>query len=82
MPAALGALTDLAILCARPLARREGPARPAPPIGALMRACGAAQRPELEPLDRHDRQLDQLAGEAHVAVRRPRAQCAYAGAAH
>jgi hypothetical protein len=32
LPAALGALTDLSALCARPLgARREGPARPAPP---------------------------------------------------
>jgi hypothetical protein len=32
LPAALGALTALVKLCARPLgARREGPARPAPP---------------------------------------------------
>ncbi len=43
VPAALGALTDLDYLCARPLARREGPARPALPIDVLMRVrCCAA----------------------------------------
>jgi hypothetical protein len=43
VPAALGALTDLELLCARPLERREGPARPALPIGALIRVrCCAA----------------------------------------
>jgi hypothetical protein len=76
LPAALGALTDLDGLCARPPIPRggEGPARPrSRRVGALTRACGAAQLPGNERLDRHDRELDRLAGEAHILVRpRPR----------
>ncbi len=83
LPAALGALTDLVALCARPPIPRggEGPARPrSRRVGALTRACGAAQLPALERLDRHDRRLDRLAGEAHILVRpRPRVHRGYRG---
>ncbi len=84
LPAALGALTDLVALCARspPIPRGgEGPARPrSGRVGALTRACGAAQLPSLERLDRHDRRLDRLAGEAHTLVRpRPRVHGGYPG---
>ena len=84
LPAALGALTDLVALCARPAQiprGGEGPARPrSRRVGALTRACGAAQLPGLERLDRHDRRLDRLAGEAHSVVRpRPRVHGGYPG---
>jgi hypothetical protein len=83
LPAALGALTDLVALCARPPIPRggEGPARPrSRRVGAPTRACGAAQLPGLERLDRHDRRLDRLAGEAHSRVRpRPRVHGGYPG---
>ena len=85
LPAALGALTDLVGLCARPLPQAlrggEGPARPrSRRVGALTRACGAAQRAGLERLDRHDRRLDRLAGEAQRLVRpRPRVHGEYPG---
>jgi hypothetical protein len=82
LPAALGALTDLVYLCARPppIPRGgEGPARPrSRRVGALTRACGAAQLPGLERLDRHDRRLDRLAGEARTLVR-PRVHGGYPG---
>jgi hypothetical protein len=83
LPAALGALTDLVVLCARPPIPRggEGPARPrSRRVGALTRVCGAAQLPGLERLDRHDRRLDRLAGEAHILVRpRPHVHGGYRG---
>jgi hypothetical protein len=66
LPAELGKLTDLEDLCAalrrrRAALRRTGRHR-------MLTRCGGAQRLWHEQAPRHDRQLDRLDGEAHVAV--------------
>jgi hypothetical protein len=63
LPAELGKLTDLETLCA---ALRRLRAAFGGPVGTAR--CGGVQRLSHDQAPRHDRQLDRLDGEAHVAV--------------
>jgi hypothetical protein len=69
LPAELGKLTDLESLCVALRRRRAAHRRDR--SAPRSRDCGGVQSMPAEHAQRHDRQLDRLAGEAHLPVSAP-----------
>jgi hypothetical protein len=67
LPAELGKLTNLQILCVTRAAAQPSADRSAP----RATRCGGAQQLTREQAQRHDRQLDRLDGESHSRVSAP-----------